>query len=86
MPISLRGIQREGDPGILGHSRRDLLYARKNPPKGEYFHPQSSIRYLLCLRRSRRVPVLGESRFFVHFPSDHCKPSPSNLLEQNQAP
>ena len=81
MPISLRGIQRDGGPAILGHSRRDLPYTRRDPPRGESFYCRSSIRQLLCLRRSRRVPVPDESRFFVRFLAEHCKPSPKEFVE-----
>jgi hypothetical protein len=69
-----------------GHSWQDSLFVRKNPPGCASFHPQSSIRYRLWLRRSRQVPVPAESRFFVRSQADRCKPFSSNLLEQDQVP
>ena len=44
-------------PQKLGHSWQDFRCVRNHPPRGESFHPQYSIHYLLWLRRSRPVSV-----------------------------
>jgi hypothetical protein len=33
-----------------------------------------------------RLGGYGESKLFVHFLADHCKPFPRNLLERDQMP
>jgi len=69
-----------------GQSSHVFLFTGKNSLRGGIFHPHFSILHPLWPRRSRRVWVLGESRFFVRFLPDRCKPFPRNWLEQDQVP